>query len=395
MSLTRILVVVLAGGAGGRLDLLTENRAKPAVAYGGMYRLIDFPLSNCQRAGIADVWVIQQYNPRSLSDHLANGRPWDLDRTTGGLLVVHPHQGNERGGWHQGTVDALWRQAPMIREFDPEALVVVSADAVYKLDYREVVEGHLDSDAAVTMVTTRVDKADASRYGVVLVADDGGITDYAYKPDDPASDLVSNEVFVFTPDRVLDLLDELAEGVDEGSGLEDLGDQVLPKLVEAGEAREHRFEDYWRDCGTVPAYWQSHMDLLEDEPPIDLDEPGWRIQTAGGRSAAAGIDKGAEVDNCLLSPGCVIAGTVHNSVISPDVRIEGGATVRDSVLLHGVVVRSGALVVRSIIDQAVEIGADAQVGGDGDITLVGGEATLPKGTVVPAGGRYPDADETS
>ncbi|MGI8723390.1 MAG: glucose-1-phosphate adenylyltransferase family protein [Geodermatophilaceae bacterium] len=243
MSLTRILVVVLAGGAGGRLDLLTENRAKPAVAYGGMYRLIDFPLSNCQRAGIADVWVIQQYNPRSLSDHLANGRPWDLDRTTGGLLVVHPHQGNERGGWHQGTVDALWRQAPMIREFDPEALVVVSADAVYKLDYREVVEGHLDSDAAVTMVTTRVDKADASRYGVVLVADDGGITDYAYKPDDPASDLVSNEVFVFTPDRVLDLLDELAEGVDEGSGLEDLGDQVLPKLVEAGEAREHRFED--------------------------------------------------------------------------------------------------------------------------------------------------------
>ncbi|MDQ3055883.1 MAG: sugar phosphate nucleotidyltransferase [Actinomycetota bacterium] len=395
MALTRILVVVLAGGAGGRLELLTENRAKPAVAYGGMYRLIDFPLSNCQRAGIADVWVIQQYNPGSLSDHLANGRPWDLDRTTGGLLVLHPHQGNERGGWHQGTADALWRQAPMIREFGPEALVVVSADAVYKLDYREVVEGHLASDAAVTMVTTRVDKADAGRYGVVQVADDGAITDYAYKPDEPAGDLVTNEVFVFTPDRVLDLLDELAEEVDEDSGLEDLGDQVLPKLVEAGEAREHRFEGYWRDCGTVPAYWESHMDLLADEPPIDLDEPGWRIQTAGGRSAAAGIDKGADVDNCLLSPGCLVAGTVHNSVISPDVRIEAGATVRDSVLLHGVVVRSGAVVVRSIIDQAVEIGADAQVGGDGDITLVGGEANLPEGTVLPPGGRYPDPDEAS
>ena len=395
MALTRILVVVLAGGAGGRLELLTENRAKPAVAYGGMYRLIDFPLSNCQRAGIADVWVIQQYNPGSLSDHLANGRPWDLDRTTGGLLVLHPHQGNERGGWHQGTADALWRQAPMIREFGPEALVVVSADAVYKLDYREVVEGHLASDAAVTMVTTRVDKADAGRYGVVQVADDGAITDYAYKPDKPAADLVTNEVFVFTPDRVLDLLDELAEEVDEDSGLEDLGDQALPKLVEAGEAREHRFEGYWRDCGTVPAYWESHMDLLADEPPIDLDEPGWRIQTAGGRSAAAGIDKGADVDNCLLSPGCLVAGTVHNSVISPDVRIEAGATVRDSVLLHGVVVRSGAVVVRSIIDQAVEIGADAQVGRDGDITLVGGEANLPEGTVLPPGGRYPDPDEAS
>jgi len=358
-----------------------------------MFRLIDFPLSNCLRADIADVWVLQQYNPGSLSDHLSNGRPWDLDRTTGGLLVLHPHQGDERGGWHQGTADGLWRSAPMIREFGPEALVVVSADAVYKLDYREVVEGHLDSDAAVTMVTTRVDKADAGRYGVVQVADDGSIIDYAYKPDEPTSNLVTNEVFVFSPDRVLDLLDELADAADEDSGLADLGDQVLPKLVAAGEAREHRFQGYWRDCGTVPAYWESHMDLLEDEPPIDLDEPGWRIQTAGGRSAAAGIEKGAEVDNCLLSPGCHIAGSVRHSVISPDVRIEAGASVRDSVLLHGVVVRSGAVVVGSIIDQNVEIGADARVGGDGEIALVGGESRLPKGTVVAGGGRYPEPDE--
>lgn len=395
MALTRILVVVLAGGAGGRLELLTDNRAKPAVAYGGMFRLVDFPLSNCLRAGIADVWVLQQYNPGSLSDHLANGRPWDLDRTTGGLLVLHPHQGNERGGWHQGTADALWRQAPMIREFDPEALVVVSADSVYKLDYREVVEGHLASGASVTMVTTRVDKADAGRYGVVQAANDGAITHYAYKPDEPASDLVTNEVFVFTPDRVLDLLDELAKEVDQDEGLKDLGDHLLPKLAQAGEAREHSFDGYWRDVGTVTAYWESHMDLLEDEPPIDLDEPGWRIQTAGGRSAAAGIHKGAEVDNSLLSPGCHIAGSVRHSVISPDVRVEAGAGVSDSVLLHGVVVRSGAVVVRSIIDQRVEIGADARVGGDGDIALVGAEKRLPKGTVVPPGGRYPEPEEDS
>lgn len=392
MALTRILVVVLAGGAGGRLELLTGSRAKPAVPYGGIYRLIDFPLSNCQRAGIADVWVLQQYNPASLSDHLANGRPWDLDRTTGGLLVLHPHQGDERSGWHQGTADALWRNAPMIREFAPEALVVVSADAIYKLDYRDVVTGHLDSDADVTMVTTRVDKANAGRYGVVRVADDGAITDYAYKPDEPASDLVTNEVFVFTPDRLLDLLEELADEVDQDTGLEDLGDHVLPKLLQAGGAREHRFDGYWRDVGTVPAYWESHMDLLEDEPPIDLDEPGWRIQTQGGRSAAAGIDKGAQVDNCLLSPGCHIAGTVTRSVISPDVRIEAGASVRDSVLLHGVIVRSGAVVERSIIDQGVEIGVDVRVGGDGEIALVGGEAHLPKGTVIPPGGRYPEPE---
>ena len=395
MTLSRILVVVLAGGAGGRLELLTDNRAKPAVSYGGMYRLIDFPLSNCLHAGIADVWVLQQFNPGSLSDHLANGRPWDLDRTTGGLLILHPHQGNERAGWHQGTADGLWRNAPMIREFDPVALVVVSADAVYKLDYRDVVERHLASDASVTMVTTRVDKADASRYGVVQVGDNDAITDYAYKPDEPASDLVTNEVFVFTPDRVLDLLDELAEQADEDSGLEDLGDHVLPKLVAAGEAREHRFEGYWRDVGTVPAYWESHMDLLATDPPIDLDEPGWRIQTQGGRSAAAGIAKGAEVDNCLLSPGCHIAGAVRNSVISPDVRIEAGAIVRDSVLLHGVVVRAGAVIERAIIDQRVEIGGDVRVGGDGDIALVGGESQVPSGTVVPPAGRYPESEESS
>lgn len=395
MTLTRILVVVLAGGAGGRLELLTDDRAKPAVSYGGMYRLIDFPLSNCLRAGIADVWVLQQFNPGSLSDHLANGRPWDLDRSTGGLLVLHPHQGDERGGWHQGTADALWRNAPMICEFGPEALVVVSADAVYKLDYRDVASAHLDSGASVTMVTTVVDKADAGRYGVVQVGADGLITDYAYKPDEPASDIVTNEVFVFTPARVLDLLDELAEEVDQDKGLEELGDHLLPVLVKAGEAREHRFEGYWRDVGTVPAYWEAHMDLLGAEPPIDLDEPGWRIQTQGGRSAAAHVAKGAEVDNALFSAGCHISGTVAHSVISPDVRIEAGARVEDSVILHGVVVRSGAVVVRSIVDQGIEIGADSRVGGDGDITLVGGDEGLPKGTVVPPGGRYPTSKDSA
>ncbi|MBA2552833.1 MAG: NTP transferase domain-containing protein [Geodermatophilaceae bacterium] len=395
MALTRILVVVLAGGAGSRLELLTDGRAKPAVPYGGMYRLIDFPLSNCLRAGIADVWVLMQYSPGVLADHLANGRPWDLDRSTGGFMVVHPHQGDKRGGWHQGTADALWRQSPLIREFDAEALVVVSADAVYKLDYLDVVTEHMRSGAAVTMVTTRVEKADAGRYGVVQVDDDGAITDYAYKPDEPASDLVTNEVFVFSPERVLDLLDDLAEEVDEDVGLEDLGNHVLPQLVDAGEAREFRFDGYWRDVGTVQAYWESHMDLLHAEPPIDLDEPGWRIQTQGGRSAAAAVHGSAEVGNSLLSPGCHIAGSVLDSVISPDVHVEKGATVRDSVLLHGVVVRAGAVVERSIIDHGVEIGSDARVGGDGEITLVGGKAQLAAGQTVPPGGRYPEPDDSA
>src|SRR3954471_18163396 len=227
MTLPRLLVLVLAGGAGGRLELLTEQRAKPTVPFAGVYRLIDFPLSNCQHSGIPDVWVSVQYHPTSLSDHLANGRPWDLDRTSGGLMMLPPFQGTDRGGWVSGTANLLWRQADLIREYDADALVVVSSDAVYKLDYREVVESHLGSGAEVTMVTTEVEADDAARYGIVQVGDDGRVTDYAYKPDEPASTTATNEVFVFSPRETLDRLEELADRVGD-EGLEDLGSHLLP-----------------------------------------------------------------------------------------------------------------------------------------------------------------------
>src|SRR4051812_48168024 len=260
----RTLVVILAGGAGGRLQLLTRQRAKPAVPFAGTHRLIDFPLSNCHNAGLADVWVAQQFNPISLSDHLANGRPWDLDRTTGGLLILQPRLGHDdRAGFQSGTADSLWRNAPLIREFDPRALVVVSADAVYTLDYGELVEEHVQAGAAVTMVTTEVDPHDADRYGVVQ-ADGEKITDYAYKPDDPATNLISNEVFVFTPEPLWEVLEQLADEAGE-DGLDDLGDGLLPQLVDAGGARQSRLEGYWRDVGTVDAYHAAHMDLVSDD----------------------------------------------------------------------------------------------------------------------------------
>src|SRR3954465_13271485 len=220
MSLPRILVLVLAGGAGGRLELLTEQRAKPAVPFAGVYRLIDFPLSNCQHSAIADVWVSVQFHPTSLSEHLANGRPWDLDRTSGGLMTLPPFQGTDRGGWNTGTADSLWRQAELIRAFDADALVVVSADAVYKLDYREVAEAHLDSGAEVTMVTTEVAADDAARYGIVQVEGER-VVDYAYKPDEPATTTAANEVFVFSPAETLDRLEALAADAGD-DGLEDL-----------------------------------------------------------------------------------------------------------------------------------------------------------------------------
>jgi glucose-1-phosphate adenylyltransferase len=389
MALPRILVLVLAGGAGGRLELLTESRAKPAVPFAGVYRLIDFSLSNCEHSKIADVWVSVQFHPTSLSEHLANGRPWDLDRTSGGLMTLPPFQGTERGGWATGTADALWRQAELIRGFAPDALVVVSADAVYKLDYREVADAHLGSGAEVTMVTTEVEADDAARYGIVQVGDDGTVTDYAYKPDEPATTTATNEVFVFSPKETLDRLEALEDEVGD-DGLEDLGDHLLPAQTKDGLARAYPLTSYWRDVGTIPAYWQAHRDFLSDEPPIDLDEVGWPIHTRGGRHSAARILSGAEVDESLISGGTRVAGTVRGSVLSPGVIVEPGATVVDSILLPGVRVRSGATVTRSVLDDAVDVGKGATVGGDGDITLVGRQARVQDGSEVVPGNRLPD-----
>jgi glucose-1-phosphate adenylyltransferase len=391
MALPKVLVLVLAGGKGSRLELLTETRAKPAVPFAGVYRLIDFPLSNCEHSSIADVWVSVQYQPQSVSEHLANGRPWDLDRTTGGLMMLPPFQGSERGGWTEGTADGLWRQAELVRQFAPDALVVVSSDAVYKLDYRDVVDAHLGSGAEVTMVTTEVEPDDAARYGIVQLGDDGKVADYAYKPDEPATTTATNEVFVFSPTPTLDRLEALNAEVGE-DGLEDLGHHLLPAQTKDGLARAYPLSGYWRDVGTVESYWQAHQDFLSEDPPIDLDELSWPIHTRGGRHSAGRVLDGATVDGSLLSGGTRVAGQVSGSVLSPGVVVEEGATVVDSVLLPGVRVRAGATVTRAVLDDNVVVGERATVGGDGDITLVGREATVPDGDELPAGGRLPEPE---
>src|SRR4051812_13918960 len=391
MTRIRTLVVVLAGGAGRRLELLTRTRAKPAVPFAGTHRLIDFPLSNAHNAGLSDVWIAQQFNPISLSDHLANGRPWDLDRTTGGLLILQPRLGHDdREGFQQGTADSLWRNAPLIREFAPEALVVLSADAVYAQDYGALVEEHMESGAPLTMVTTEVDPGDAGRYGVVQV-DGGEVRGYAYKPDEPATNLISNEVYVFRPEPLWEQLEALA---DEDDDLEDLGSALLPRLVEAGGVREARFEGYWRDVGTIDAYWAAHMDLLAGEPPLDLDDRSWPILTkAPTTRASAHVHAGAAVAGGLLGPGATVAGEVERSVIGREAIVEAGAVVRESVLLPGAVVRSGATVVRAVLDDHVEVCGGATVGAaGGDVALVGCGASVRAD--VRAGGRFPpDADQ--
>jgi len=387
MTRVRTLALVLAGGKGSRLESLTTYRAKPAVPFGGHHRLVDVSLSNCLHSSIADVWVSVQYNPVSLVEHLANGRPWDLDRNVGGLMVLHPRQGAGRAGFASGTADGLWRNADLIRRQDVQALVVVSADAVYRLDYDAVIDAHMDSGATVTMVTTKVPREDAGRYGVVQVQD-GRVTDYELKPDEPRSDLVCNEVFVFDPGPTLDLLDELAEDADEEKGLQDLGHGLLPALVDRGVAREFRFEGYWRDVGTLQAYHDAHMDLLGEEPKFVLDEQSWPLLTRGGRRAPSRLLPGARFDDVLLSPANEVGGHVVHSVLSPGVVVESGAEVRDSVLLHDVVVRAGAKVQNAIIDADAEIAAGAVVGGEGELVLIGSgqhvEGRVEPGTVLEA-----------
>lgn len=393
MARLRPLVVVLAGGAGGRLELLTHDRAKPAVPFAGTHRLIDFPMSNCHNARLDDVWISQQFNPISLSDHLSNGRPWDLDRTSGGLLTLQPRQGHDdRTGFQQGTADAIWRYAPLIREFAPDAIVVVSADAVYKLDYAALIDEHVEAGADVTMVTTEVDHEDADRYGVVR-AEGGRIREYVYKPDEADGNLIANEVFAFKTSALLETLEELGAAAGE-DGLEDLGHELLPRLVEGGGAHEHRFSGYWRDVGTIRAYWSAHQELLADEPPIDLDDPSWPILTrAPAGHASSRIAAGATVESSLLAPAAQVAGTVSSSVIGRGAVIEAGAVVSESVILPGAVVRAGARVTRAIVDDDVIVERDATVGAaGGEIALVGLRATVQAGVAVPAGGRFPSDD---
>jgi glucose-1-phosphate adenylyltransferase len=389
----RSLVLILAGGAGGRMELLTEDRAKPVLPFGGVYRLIDFPLSNCQHSGMADVWVVQQYEPQSLNDHLANGRPWDLDRTYGGLRILSPHQGDDpdESGWHKGNADALFKNRALIREFDPDVLLVLSADHVYKLDYREVVAFHEQREADVTLVTTTVAKDEASRFAVVEADEEGRVTGFQYKPDDPATDVVSTEVFVYRPAAILDALDRLGEEHGEGDELpEDYGESLLPDLVAAGRAHEYRLGGYWRDVGTVSSYWTAHHDLAVAGEP-DLDDKDWPVLTLAPQRPPARLRASARLDCALVSAGCSVAGRVVRSVLGPGVVVADGATVRDSVLFEDCVVEAGAVVDSAILDCGARVGEGASVGeedaGPDNVVLVAAGASIEPGTRIRAGAR--------
>lgn len=382
-SADHVVALILAGGRGSRLSPLTDTRPKPAVPLAGCYRLIDVALSNLAHSGLRDVWIVEQYRPGLLNRHLAGGRPWDLDGTRHGLRLMPPAQRDdgEEDGFSQGNGHALYQQLEALREHGAETVIVLSADHLYQLDLRPALAQHRDRGSDLTVITTEVAE-DPSRYGVVRSDDDGVITDYDYKPEDPATDIVATEVFIYQVDALAGAIDDLLNGPDDdGSDLGDYGETIVPHLVEKGRVHEYRMGGYWRDLGTIDAYFQAHMELIDGEG-VDLDRPDWPLLTNITTSAPARIDASADVTESLICPGSHIAGTVTHSVIGPGVTVERGATVNRSVLLGDVTVPVGAHLESVVADHDVHIPA-SRVGetrpGPGNITVLVNEDSTDQG----------------
>jgi glucose-1-phosphate adenylyltransferase len=351
----RTMALILAGGEGERLSILSSVRAKPAVPFGGKYRIIDFTLSNCVNSDIDDVFVLTQYNPRSLNDHIGLGRPWDLDRNNGGVRLLQPYISRGRvAEWYRGTADAVLRNFSVIEQSDADTILVLAGDHIYKMDYQPFVQAHRRHRADVTLAVRRVPLADASRMGILAIDDADRVTEWQEKPKQPKSDLASMGVYVFSKRALKRWLSE---------DRVDFGRDVIPAML-AGGARVfgYRFNGYWQDVGTIQSYWEANMALLVDHPELDLYDKDWLIHTRSEERAPAKVGATAQIHRSLISHGCVIDGTVVNSVLSPGVRVEVGAVVRDSIVMFDSIIRARAVVERAILDKEVVVGQGAIVG---------------------------------
>ena len=371
MRIPRTLAIVLAGGKGSRLGSLTDDTVKPALPFAGPYRLIDIALSNLAHSHISDVWIAEQYLPHSLNDHLAQGRPWDLDRLHGGLQVLAPFEGATGEGMAQGNSDTLWRHRERIRSFGADHVLVLSADHVYTLDFLEVMATHTTSDADLTVVTTRVDE-DPSSFSVVQVDDSGRVIDFDYKPDEPQGNLVAAEVFLYRAQTLLDALDELGG---KTGGLGDYGEDLLPHLVSTRLVVEHRLDGYWRDLGTIDSYWRAHMEILDGNGAI-LDDPAWPIWTAQPQLVPARIEPEASVRGSMVSSGSRVSGSVEHSILGPAVVVEEGASVVDSVVLHGAHIGPGVELVRCVVATGARVVGGTRRGSEDRVTLIGPDGTI-------------------
>ncbi|MEX3504395.1 glucose-1-phosphate adenylyltransferase family protein [Corynebacterium sp. LK2510] len=365
-----VVALILAGGRGSRLSPLTDARPKPAVPLAGSYRLIDVTLSNLAHSGLRHVWIAEQYRPGLLNRHLAGGRPWDLDGTRDGLRILPPGQGDTEDGFSEGNGHALYQQLEAVEEFGASTLVVLSADHLYQLDLRPVIEQHVEKGSDLTIVTSQLDE-DVTRYGVVTSEGDT-VSAYDYKPKDPATDVVATEVFVFDVAALRRACDELVPDGADGADLGDYGDTLIPHMVGSGTVHEYRMDGYWRDLGTIDAYYRAHMDLVEGTG-LDLHRADWPVLSNLSTSAPARIAESADITDSLVCPGAEVAGAVEHSLIGPGVTVANGATVSRSVLIGDVTVPAGAHLESVIADHCADIPAE-NVGqtkpGPGNITVL-------------------------
>lgn len=397
----KIVGVVQAGGQGSRMDVLTRERAKPALPFAGSYQLVDFALSNFGNSGIPDVWVSVQYEASSLDRHLAGGRPWDLDRTRGGYRRLVPEEGQASGseGFSAGNADDLLKIGAQLREAGAEVVVVTSADQVYRLDMRAVVAQHLERGSEATIVTVEVPLAQAKHKTVVDVGRDGVVQGLTDKPTAPPHGTIAAEIFVYDVQVLLRTLDAIRHeraqadpGLTEGIG--DFPDRLLPRLVEGGKTHAYALTGYWRDLGRPSAYLAAHRELLRARVDV-FDDPAWPILTRSPEMPPPMMHAGSVVEDSMISPGSHVHGTVRRSVVGPGCVVEAGAVVEDSVLMHRVRVASGAQVFASVVDDSCRVGEDAQVGAqpkrwppsDSAVVLVGRESHVAKGVVLEPGAR--------
>ena len=351
------IAMLLAGGQGSRLYDLTKQTAKPAVTFGGKYKIIDFPLSNCINSGIDTVGVLTQYQPLALNEYIGNGEPWDLDRTRGGLSVLPPYQGNKVSEWYKGTANAIYQNINFIKQFNPDYVLILSGDHIYRMDYAKMLEHHKKTGASCTVATITVPMEEASRFGICNTNPDNSIYEFEEKPKQPKNNQASMGIYIFNAKILIDYLE--ADEADENSS-NDFGKNIIPNLLHNGEKLfAYKFEGYWKDVGTISSLWEANMDLIGDEPILNMADRNFRIFSRNTARPPQYIGPKSTIENSLVSEGCKINGTVINSILSGGVVIEEGALVKDSVIMEDVTIKSGAKVYSAIVDSdtVVEFGA--------------------------------------
>lgn len=375
--------MLLAGGQGSRLYALTQNVAKPSVPFGGKYRIIDFPLSNCANSGIDTVGVLTQYRPLQLNSYIGSGQPWDLDVSDGGVYILPPYQSaGEKGSWFSGTANAIYQNIGFIENYDPENVLILSGDHIYKMDYSAMLREHVAHDAACTISVQQVSMEEATRLGIMSVGEDGYVAEFEEKPAQPKSDLASMGIYIFNWQKLRDYL--IADENDPNSS-KDFGKNIIPNMLAAGEKLwPYRFEGYWRDVGTITSLWDANMDMLSTNR-INLYDPAWPISSRSPICPPHHTGKNAEICHSIVTEGCEIDGKVENSVLSSSVTVEEGTSVAYSVLMPGVTVEKGAVVEYAIIGENTTIKSGAHVGAQPDLTDAWGVATCGPNIVIKPG----------